>query len=320
MKISGKSLVILFVTAIMVMSFAMPMSPVYASGDLPGGATSEQTSPQIKQGIETILALPAGKQEAALNAFVSKLPISEKTKKLQNQAGDLVKQLASASPQEAEKINQQLLTISAQIAGDPVLKQVNQSFQEEYVRKGVIPASFTNASPNAASFGSLKVGDILARRSGWLVLWPWAMVYEHTGNYYGNNLVFESNADGVRTKALSTWKTGGQYVGLARNNKATSARMASAVTWAANKYGTNGRTSYNYNFLDKGTDSRLYCSQLSWKISQNAGVNVDSNSAWYISWVLARFGPVVSAGIIPAVAPDEVMLSSNVTVYSTGWN
>jgi hypothetical protein len=215
------------------------------------------------------------------------------------------------------KINKEIGNLSRQIETDPAIVQATQSLQDLYVGAGYIPQQAVAAAPN---FGALVKGDVLARRSGIIVLWPWAMTYEHTGNYYGNTLVYESNSDGVRTKPLSNWKTKGSFVGLGRDKKVTSAKIASAVDWASKKYGTGGTTKYNYNFVDKQTDARLYCSQLTWKIHKNAGIDLDSNAWQYVLWVTARYGAAIGALVIPAVAPDEVMLSSNLNVYSTGWN
>jgi hypothetical protein len=209
-----------------------------------------------------------------------------------------------------------MAVISAELMKDPAIAKA-----ESDIRKATgNDIGNPTVAPSAPSYSSLKKGDILAKRSGLLVLWPWAMIYEHTGNFYGNAQVYESNGDGVRLKPLSNWQTKGAYVGLGRDSKKTASQMSSAVDWAATKYGTNGRTPYNYNFVDKGTDARLYCSQLTWKINKQAGVDVDSNAWQYQAWASAVYGVWVLGIIIPAVAPDEVMLSGNVSVYSTGWN
>jgi hypothetical protein len=174
----------------------------------------------------------------------------------------------------------------------------------------------------AVNWGSLRRGHVMLVRSGRL---PWTqfiytMWYTHTGNYDGTNKVYESNTDGVRLKPLSDWQQKNDYVALGFNNKRTTAQVEGSLNWAKGKYGTNGRTPYNYNFADKTTDSRLYCSQLTWKIHKNIGVDVDSNDWKYVSYVTGIWGPKGALAVRAAVAPDEVGLSGNVTLYSKAWN
>jgi hypothetical protein len=174
----------------------------------------------------------------------------------------------------------------------------------------------------AAYWGSLKRGHIMLVRSGFV---PWttfvyAMQYTHAGNYDGTNQVYESNSDGVRLKPLSNWQQKNNYVALGFNNKRNTAQVESSLNWAKGKYGTNATTPYNYNFADKTTDSKLYCSQLTWKIHKNIGVDVDSNHVSYLTYVTSKWG---SPGLViatVAVAPDEIALSKDVTLYSSGWN
>jgi hypothetical protein len=175
----------------------------------------------------------------------------------------------------------------------------------------------------AVNWGSLKRGYIMLVRSGWL---PWtsfvyAMQYNHAGNYDGNNQIYESNPnDGVRLKPLVNWTQKNNYVALGFNNKRNTTQVEGSLNWAKGKYGTNGRTPYNYNFLDKTTDSKLYCSQLTWKIHKNIGVDVDSNHWSYLAYVTSKWGLAGTGIATAAVAPDEVGLSGNVTLYSKAWN
>jgi uncharacterized protein YycO len=104
-------------------------------------------------------------------------------------------------------------------------------------------------------------------------------------------------------------------VALGYTKGKTLSQVTASLNWAKNKYGTDGRTPYNWNFLNKGTDSALYCSQLVWKINQNMGVNVDSNHWSYVAFLTAKFGVVGTTFALTAVAPDEVYLSSNIIYY-----
>jgi uncharacterized protein YycO len=77
------------------------------------------------------------------------------------------------------------------------------------------------------------------------------MWYSHAGNYDGSNQVYESNSDGVRLKPLNNWQQRNNYVALGYNNKRNTSQVEGSLNWAKGKYGTNGRTPYNYNFADK---------------------------------------------------------------------
>jgi uncharacterized protein YycO len=316
---------LLLVVAVVAMLFNA--QPVLAGGrgpfDLSVDTDGNNVSDVIEQEVQLLATLPEDQQSAAIQEFVARLPISDYSKALQKRASLLTSRLSTANPKQAQLIIQELAKITAELNTDPVIAKTLVDLQK---LTGDISAPHSMVAPDDASlvapavaFSSLRKGDIMARRSGWLVLWPWAKWYEHTGNYYGNSQVYESNSDGVRLKPLSQWQTRGHYIGLARNKWKSSTTMSNAVNWAYTKYG-NGRTSYNYNFVDKWTDSRLYCSQLSWKINKQAGTDLDSNHWSYHLWASALYGSWILAVIIPAVAPDEVMLDSDVNVYSAGWN
>lgn len=174
----------------------------------------------------------------------------------------------------------------------------------------------------AVDWGALRRGHIMLVRSG-RQSWTdfiYAMTYSHVGNYDGNRWVYESNSDGVRLKPLSNWQQTNNYVALGYNNKRSTTRVQNALNWAKGRYGTDGRIPYNYNYANKSTDSRLYCSQLTWKIHKNVDVDVDSNHWSYLTYISARWGLLGLAVARAAVAPDEVALDSDVTVYATAWN
>lgn len=308
--------------------FTFAISPVVRA-DSP---TIDLTRDVNKDGIPDALADAVTRVEmsddkqAAIADMVGRLPYSPQTRALQKEAELLQAQLAKAKDdQEAEKIINQLRALSEQMMTDPGYAKTIEALTAR-----LVPASHESGkaidgviSPTSVSWGSLNRSHIMLVRSSWL---PWtafvyAMWYSHAGTYDGNSSVYESNADGVRLKPLSQWKQSGQYIGLGYNNKRSLSQTQSSLNWAKNKYGTNGRTPFNYFLPDKWTDSRQYCSQLVWKIHNNTGVNVDSNNWTYQLWVAARWGTWITLAVtIPAVAPDEIGLSSNVTMYSTGWN
>ena len=260
---------------------------------------------------------------AAIAELVKRLPYAPETRALQERAAQLQARLARAQDdQEAQRILGELRSLGEQMMADPNYARTVQSLTTMFAPSSGRPAP-AGGSPSSVRWGDLRRGHIMLVRSG---LWDWfmfiyAMWYSHAGNYDGNSLVYESNTDGVRLKPLSKWQQPGQYIGLGYDNQRSEADVQGALNWAEGFYGTDGRTPYNYFYPDKWTDSRLYCSQLTWKIHNHLGVNLDSNAWQYQLWIAARWGWwAVYAVSLPAVAPDEVGLDGDVTMYSTGWN
>ena len=183
-------------------------------------------------------------------------------------------------------------------------------------------------------YDNLKKGDIMLRRTGllgckqWIIV-PlckyWALVYEHAGLYYGNYggklRVYESsNEGGVQFKYVDTWKSSNYYVGIHRS-RVDAATIARKFDELVAKYGTNGKTPYNYNLLDKYTDKAFYCSQLVWKFYNSVGVNVDSDHPLYAEWLKVNYGPLLAGYVSKnAVAPDEIGMSANIYRMAAGWN
>lgn len=296
--------------------------PVFAQGETPIDLSMDRNGNQISDAVEaevaTLKTLSADQQTAEMKNFFSKLPLSPETLALQEQALQLSNRFSSDKPEEAQAILDELAKVTSQLQEDPVIQKVETDLLQ-LTGFGIVGDGST-PSLSKVDFRYLNRGDILARKSWWGFVFPWAMLYEHTGNFDGNSKVYESNPDGVKLRSLDEWKSWGQYVGHARNNRVSPATMASAMDWAKNKWGTNGRTAYNYFFWDKIFDGSLYCSQLTWKINKHVGYNLDSNHAGYQLAMVILFGPGVLLITIPAVAPDEVMLSPFVTVIDKGWN
>jgi uncharacterized protein YycO len=193
---------------------------------------------------------------------------------------------------------------------------------------------YLSAKINMNIYTQLKKGDILLRRTGrdgckqWDII-PlckyWALVYEHSGLYYGSRFgvdsVYESsNLGGVQFKPVTTWKTSNLYIGVQRS-RVDAATINTKLEAFVAKYGSNGKTPYNYNFVDKYTDRALYCSQLVWKFYLTLGVNVDSDHPFYADWLRMGYGNTLANYVSKnAVAPDEIGMSSNVYRMATGWN
>jgi uncharacterized protein YycO len=289
----------------------------------------------------------------AMNDFVNRLPYNMETRSLQQRLIEIQAELAQAAQADNDKAIQlfeELQQIEAAMSADPgyaaTIKGLHAIFnlpsavnthdslsQHTFLPIVISTGSATtttsvkteetvySAAITAADFSALRRGDIMLSqgKSSWTVF-VFAMNYSHSGAYDGSNLVYESNSDGARLKPLNSWKAAGAYVSLGRNNKKPSSTVENALTWAKNKWKTNGTTPYNYNYPDKNTDAKLYCSQLVWKIHSYTGVNLDSNHWSYHLYIWAKWGLAGNAFGIPAVAPDEIALDSDVTIYSSGTN
>jgi len=193
---------------------------------------------------------------------------------------------------------------------------------------------YLSGKMNMSIYTQLKKGDILLRRTGrdgckqWDII-PlckyWALVYEHSGIFYGarngvQSVYESSNIGGVQFKPISTWKTSNLYVGIQRSRVAAATISSKLESFIA-KFGSNGKTPYNYNLVDKNTERALYCSQLVWKFYLTVGVNVDSDHPFYADWLRIGYGNTLASYISRnAVAPDEIGMSSNVYRMATGWN
>lgn len=215
----------------------------------------------------------------------------------------------------------------------------HQSFSDwkytlEMLQK-LINDQYLTKKMNMATYGKLRKGDILLRRTGyfgckqWMIV-PlckyWAFMYEHAGLYYGVNknykvMVYEStNIGGVQFKSIDTWKARNTYVGIYRGYVSPS-KIATTFERLIAKYGQTGKTPYNYNLFNKYSDSALYCSQLVWKFYLMMGIDLDSNNPLYGAWLRLQYGDTIgNYAIQNAVAPDEIGLSTKIYRIANGWN
>lgn len=169
----------------------------------------------------------------------------------------------------------------------------------------------------AVSWSQIQKGDVLhINNKKFFNLY--AMYYSHSGMSDGSGWVYESITDGVYRRSDSTWRGSGRPVALGRATSKSASTRAAALDSAKAQYGTDGRTPYNWVFINKTTDERLYCSQLVWKVHLRMGLDVDSNHSSYIAWMRARYGDLGESLVYPMVAPDEIYLSSHITYYSVG--
>ncbi|HEY0323005.1 MAG TPA: YiiX/YebB-like N1pC/P60 family cysteine hydrolase [Pyrinomonadaceae bacterium] len=290
----------------------------------------------------------ASMQANRLEAFVNSLPYSDNMRRLQNEMAALTIELNQTDSAAQER---QMLTSvadkSMQIQSDPAYIQnvrmlaydlfPEQTSLSRLYRSAILDSAGISTTSNAGAstsivtapparnidYSQLQPGDIMLIRHPHALLIKtviYALYYTHAGNYLGNQRILESNEDGVRIKPLRDWQIKGACVALGRNNKKTAADVKSALEWAEGHYGSDGRTPYNYNYFDKQTDRKLYCSQLTWKIHQRLGIDLDSNDYHYLAFIGLKFGAVVALAARSAIAPDEIRYSSEVEFYSEGCN
>ncbi len=184
----------------------------------------------------------------------------------------------------------------------------------------------SNLAPN---FGELVRGEIMLLGQDLAVPnFFYAKKYNHTAIYDGSSggtqYVYEAwNGVGVSRRPLSTvWQGTGGCVAFAQVNGTTPLQRQTSLDWAQTTYGINNTTPYNYNFIDKNTDTALYCSQLVWKVFGHLGINLDSNDLTYRNWLVARhaggdliLGAIITTAANAMVAPDEIALHGSVNIY-----
>lgn len=288
---------------------------------------------------------------------MNRLLYSAEVHALQKELGELNQQLTEAkTAEEAEEIYTESVQLLEQLQADPIYAQVNDSFTQmlmaeieaEVAGAGERPTehapsahrlylpmitSSTNTEEitttqaaateqiNAApDYTRLTRGDIMfIRGSSNLAPMLYSVIFGHTGNYDGGDLVYEANDDGVRLKPISGWQDAtSAFVGFGYNNDVSSSQVSTALDQAKTQYGTDGRTPYNWNFVDRYTEDRLYCSQLTWRIHRRLGYNLDSND-WIIRSILrTRYGAWFDLVVLPAILPDEIWKSPYVTLYLAG--
>ena len=251
----------------------------------------------------TVLTLLPGQ---ILAASLEQIPGDTQGQFLTRQFEDWAKRLRMSDPDYDAKLLEAMETAAL------LFQQKAQ--QDAALNSREIPLAARGCQiQGAVPWGSLLLGDVMhINNKKFFNLY--AMYYSHSGTYNGSNTVYESNSDGVRIRPLSSWQQG-QPVALGYTRGKNLSEVTTALNWAKTKYGTDGRTPYNWNFLNKNTDSSLYCSQLVWKIHQKMGVEVDSNHWSYVAYLTAKFGLVGTTFALSAVAPDEVFLSNNVIYY-----
>jgi uncharacterized protein YycO len=262
-------------------------------------------------------------QKAAIEDLVRSLPYSEETRALQDQAGQLQQQLAATTDDaEAEQLTQQIAALGEEMKQDPAYAKTVEALDALFKPEGAEDEMRTQSIP----WGVARRGDILLEYNVTsLPTYLYAMNYGHAGNCYSEYCyqILESVGSGVRLNPRSEWSDwwkGIKFVTIARSWASQSSvinrMVARKVQFIDQQY-----TPYNFNWTDKWREDRVYCSQLTWKIHLDTGRDLDSNHWSYYLYIAARWSPVVAYLVVgPAVAPDEVALSSHIYRVGSGWN
>jgi len=332
---SGRSAAIYAGRALLTISIAFgalgaqPLGYAHAAGDV---QPFDLSIDKNKDGIPDQLALAVKtigdakteeEQDAAIKDFASRLPYSDETRAAQAKAEQLQQQLdATEDPKEAEQLTDQLQALGEEMKQDSGYSKTIEALDTIVKPDELKDEMHTQSIP----WSSARRGDILLQLD---LLSPttyfYAMNYNHTGNFYGNqdgqlhHEILDSVISGVRLAPLSEWQGFGKFVMIARDGVASQQAVANAMENRKHQFIDLRHTPYNFNFADKWTDNAVYCAQLTWKIHNDVGVNLDSNHWLYRAYITARWGFWAGLLTIPAVAPDEIRLSPNMFPVGSGW-
>src|SRR5262245_2175864 len=325
----------------------LPAGPI----DLTKDADGDGLPDELEAGVDAARAIASGGDPdqlddgeldpfaAVITDLADRLPLSARTRKDQRHILELTAELNTAGPRKARRILRRIGRRERDLRKDPNLELVMESLDRmlgpataDDTTAG-IPAALVPPRPPAPTrkppaFEQLQRGDVMLLRSRGSFLFPWTVYYSHAGTYDGNNMVYEALGDAGQLGPLQRWKERGTRVGLGRSNKSSPAQVVAALQQAQSRYGTNKKTPYNFLFPNKTRDDAIYCSQLTWKIHQSLDVNLDSNDwRWFaqvgLKNLLVGAVPIailIPTVLVPAVAPDEVYYSPNVSFYSQGDN
>ena len=271
-----------------------------------------------------------------MNEFIRRIPVSSQTLSAKADIASMYQQLQSASSVE----QQQVLLIEIQNIADRMVRDDPVHAAALQYLDMLDPYSLSeldgvgSVSGASSGFTAQRYEDKIKRRGDVMFVhyrranpaWTWAKSWSHVGMYDGQHMVYDSDiygCNGVDRRRISKFISNGnklQYAQLANSSGRSS--VGSALSRAISKYGTECTTPYNFNFLNKTTESKMYCSQLVWKTYLDIGdysVDLDSNNWSYLLWLHARYSSIL--GVIPtvfalkAVAPDEIARDSDLDYY-----
>lgn len=150
------------------------------------------------------------------------------------------------------------------------------------------------ADPKAPATNRAPLGTYPIRR-GIILMTPdkfMGLPLGHAAIVYTRDKVVESVSQGV-IWGPNNWNRSKDQAVAATVKATSNAQDEQAATWASHQR----RKPYNYNYADKNTRSRFYCSQLVWAaFKDNFGINLDTPVAF------------------PAVHPAELIVNDKVKV------
>lgn len=145
--------------------------------------------------------------------------------------------------------------------------------------------------------------------------------WSHAGIYNGDGTITESypanppssDLPGVIINPVAEslfWNEDVDDWAVLRVNSLDATQQGNAVIYAKSK--ADGNHYYNYNFPDKFTESKFYCSQLVWRAYKQQGIELDSNFSAFSLFAKHWQTPLGLLGgiaIKDAVPPDDIYFS-----------
>ena len=265
----------------------------------------------------------------AIEQFVDRIPVRPQTLRLKGHIESAFQRLQeTSSPRRQEILLLKIQNMSDRMLNnDPVHAAAMQYLDD--LRAADEPGAPIGQS--GARGGATKTiedhedairrnGDIMfVMPGGWTprVSWIWALDWSHVGLYAGSGQVYDSDyntsfgcSNGVANRDISKFIADGNKIQYGElDNASGRSNVPAALESAQVTYGDDCETPYNLNFLNKGTDDKMYCSQLVWKTYkgiEDYAVDLDSNNWRYMLWLYGRYGPAGVAVGLAAVAPDEI--------------
>ena len=283
----------------------------------PAGASGQQSA-------------SGGFDSAAMQRFVDRVPVSAETRRLRSEIDAKSQELQNTTSESRQiELLRQIQDLSNRMAENDPIQAAALEYLDRLEPQSATPSGASGVGgASSEDFTVQQYEDRINRRGDIMfvdfpgvvhVSWLWAKSWAHVGMYDGRSMVYDSDigagCNGVDRRDITKFIKNRhriQYMQLA--NSAGRSRVSGALSRAISTYGLNCRTPYNYNFVNKNTNSRMYCSQLVWKTYKDIGsgysVNLDSNNPVYLAWLAIRYSPITARRIgIPAVAPDEIAMA-----------
>jgi WD40 repeat protein len=194
------------------------------------------------------------------------------------------------------------------------------------------PATCSQA-PSGLNTCDLEVGDILLSHhfDGLYALEnvPFSGYWTHAGIYDGCGMITESSGSidcdswwkvwtclsdepGVEVKPIEDSGFGSAPDWAILRTKSDGGKRDAAVAYAEAQEGKK----YNWNYPDKWTTDKFYCSQLVWRAYEEQGIDLDSDRGALnalVKW-MGPWGVADAVGVAAAVPPDDIYFDGDLTL------